>query len=88
MAALQGTAQGGKRYRMAQEAGAELRGAKCEGGAEAGMEPKLWPADGVRPVKLYRGGHSRSDAVNDNGNGVVGSTTGGQAATLPGAPSV
>ena len=91
VAALQGTAQGGKRYRLTEEAGAELRSATEEQGTDAGMQPqshaplKQRPADGVRPAKAYRGEYSRAGAVNenDNGIGIVGSTT-ALAGSLPG----
>jgi len=80
VAALQGTAQGGKRCRL-EEVGAELQSAAGEqniqGGLQLSMMPKQRPADGVRAGKLYRGDYSRAEAANDtNGNGIVGSTTG------------
>ena len=82
VAALQGTAQG-KRHCSAEEAAAHLAGAE----AELEHALKQWPVDGVRPVKLYRGGsHSRAEAGNDNGTSVVGSNP-GLAAALPGADS-
>ena len=83
VAALQGTAQGGKRYRAVEEAAAQLTAAEdAEAGLELQHALKQRPADGSRPVKLYRGGHLRAEAANDNGTGIVGSTTG----LLPGMP--
>lgn len=75
VAALQGTAQGGKRYRLTEEVGAELRSATQEQITEAEMQPqhaplKQRPADGARPAKAYRGEYSRVEAVNENDNGV------------------
>lgn len=83
MAALQGTAQGGKRCRL-EEVGAELQSAAGEQNIQGGLQPSITlkqrPADGVRAGKIYRGDYSRAEAANaandTNGNGIVGSTTG------------